>query len=184
MRGKTGPEAATDELLMRRVARNDLDAMAELMQRHGQAALNVAYRFTGDRAESEDIVQEAFLRLLSRAGHYRPSASLRTFLFGIIHNLCIDFYRRKRPVLAESLPRVADADEGPRASLESAERQGIVRAAIDALPPRQRTAIVLKHYEGLSYAEIARVLECSISAVDALLARARQTLKERLRGIM
>ena len=184
MHGKTGPEAATDELLMRRVAQNDLDAMAELMQRHGQSALNLAYRFTGDRVESEDIVQEAFLRLLARARHYRPSASFRTFLFGIIHNLCIDFYRRKRPVLAESLPGLEDADEGPLASIELAERRSLVRGAIDALPPRQRTAVVLKHYEGLTYADIAQVIECSISAVDALLARARHTLKERLRDIM
>ena len=174
----------SDEELMSAVAEGDVDAFDELVRRHQQAALNIAYRFLGDREEAEDLAQEAFLKILDRAGSYRPSARFRTYLYRVLANACLDYRRKKCPALAESLPPVADGADDPAAALERRQRSELVRRAIDVLPARQRMALVLQHYEGLSYEEIAASLRCSRSAVESLLVRAKRTLRDRLKELL
>jgi RNA polymerase sigma-70 factor (ECF subfamily) len=173
-----------DEQLMMRSGEGDMDAFEELVARHQQAALNIAYRFLGDPSLAEDAAQEAFLKLLAGASRYRPLASFRTYLYGIIWHICVDVYRRKRPELTDAMEAHADPSAGPVQAALERERAALVRKAIQELPPRQRMALVLKHFEGLTYEEIGRALDCSPTAVDALLVRAKRKLAEKLQGLL
>ena len=174
----------SDEDLMLQVAGGDMDAFEELVRRHQQSSLNVAYRFLSDRTRAEDVVQDAFLKVLAAGPRYRPTAKFRTYLFNVIWHLCVDQYRRKRPDRLESEGLVVDAGPGPDGRVADAEQAARVREAVDALPPRQRMALVLKHFEGMSYEDIGRALDCSPRAVDALLVRAKRKLKEKLTGLL
>jgi RNA polymerase sigma-70 factor, ECF subfamily len=171
---------AGDEELMQAVARGDLDAFEQVVLRHQHAAWSVAYRFLGDSMEAEDVVQDAFLKLLDAAPRYRPTASFRTYLYRILTRLCIDRTRKKRPVIAEHIPDAADPSPGPIATLMARERDAQIRQVLDGLPSNQKTAIILRHYQGLSYSEIARVMETTVKAVEGLIGRARASLQSRL----
>ena len=174
----------SDEQLMMRAARGDMEAFEALVEQRQQDALNIAYRFLGDRTLAEDVVQDAFLKILAGAARYRPTARFRTYLYNVLWRLCVDIYRRRSPAQLDALePGESDGPSPEQAALAD-ERALLVRRAVDELPPRQRMALVLKHFEGLSYEETGRALDCSASAVDALLSRARARLKERLEGLL
>ena len=173
-----------DEQLMLQAAGGDMDAFEELVLRQQQGALSVAYRFLGDRTRAEDVVQDAFLKILANASTYEPRARFGTYLYGVVWRLCIDRYRRRRPQrLESSLDPVASSAE-PEEAMRRAEAAQQVRDAIAELPSRQRMALVLKHYQELSYEEIGQAMSCSPQAVDALLSRARRKLKEKLRNAL
>ena len=173
---------ASDEELMAQAAEGNMDAFEEVVRRNQQTALNVAYRFLGDSALAEDVAQDAFLKVLAGASRYQPTARFSTYLYNVVWHLCIDIYRRKRPESLEFVPDREHDAPGPAQAALAGEQQALVRAAVQSLPPRQRMAIVLEHFEGLSYEEIARVIDCSPTAVDALLIRAKHGLKEMLEG--
>ncbi len=172
---------STDEQLMLSAAEGDMDAFEELVRRHQQGALNVAYRFLSDRTLAEDVAQEAFMKILAGADRYRPSARFRTYLYNVIWHLCIDVHRKRKPLRLDSLRPQPSDEDGPADAALRDERSARVQAAIRNLPPRQRMALVLKHYEGMSYKDIGKALRCSARAVDALLSRAKRQLKEELK---
>jgi RNA polymerase sigma-70 factor, ECF subfamily len=130
--------------------------------------------------EAEDVSQETFIRFLKAAQRYRPTASFRTYLFGILTRLCIDHSRKKRPVSTSAIPDLADPSSSPADDLLARERSALIRMALAVLPPNQKIAILLRHYEGLSYAEIAEILGVTPKAVERLLSRARAALQSRL----
>ena len=170
----------TDEERLLAAGRGDREAFRELVSAHQRSAWNVAFRFLRDRAEAEDVAQEAFLRIYSAAPRYRPTARFRTYLYRVVTRLCIDRAEKKRPEYTDELPNVAHPSPGPGEDLAARERATEVRNALDALPPNQRMAIILKHYENLSYAEIAQAMGVSPKAVEGLLGRARSALQLRL----
>jgi RNA polymerase sigma-70 factor (ECF subfamily) len=174
----------SDEDLMLAVAEGDLDAFEQIVLRHRADAWRVAYRFTGDAAEAEDLAQEAFLRILDAAGRYKPTATFRTYLFRILNRLCIDHARRKRPTVTDSLPQRPDGAPSAIQRLSDGERDAAIRAALDKLPPAQRMAVVLRYFQGLSVAEIAEAMDTSVKAVEGLLARARERLESVLAELM
>jgi len=182
MAGQDG--VTSDEDLMLQAAQGDMDAFEQLVQRHQRAALNIAHRFLGRSAQAEDIAQEAFLKILAGASRYRPTARFRTYLYNVIWHLCVDAYRRRSPVALDALAPLQDAAEGPDELVLRRERAERVRQGVDELPPRQRMALVLKHFEGMSYQDIAEVMDCSPSAVDALLSRARAALRKALQDLL
>ena len=165
---------------MARVSAGDLVAFQELVNRHHRNAWRLAWRFLGDAEEAQDIVQEGFVKILKAAPRYRPSAKFRTYLFRVIARLCLDFRSKKRPIPTADLPEVADGSANPESLLVSKESAIEVRKALDTLPAKQRLAIVLQHYEGLNYQQIAQALDISAKAVDSLLQRARLSLRQRL----
>jgi len=177
-------DLTSDEDLMLLAAGGDMDAFEQLVQRHQQSALGIAHRFLGSSPLAEDIVQEAFLKILAGASRYRPAARFRTYLYNVIWHLCIDAYRKKRPLALDSVPAQEHDADGPEQALLREERKEAVRRAVDALPPRQRMALVLKQFEGMSYEDIAEVMDCSAGAVDALLSRARSALRDSLRHLL
>lgn len=166
----------SDTELVARTADGDEAAFRELLVRHQDAVYAFICRMLGDsRQEAEDIAQETFLRLYQAAGRYRANAFLRTYLLRIAKNLCIDHFRKKRPELLDDIPDTP-SDETPLDLLEGAITIDRLEKAIAGLPVNQRTAILLRHNEQLSYNRIAEVMDLSIGAVESLLVRARRTV--------
>ena len=167
-----------DHDLMARAAKGDERAFRILAQRHAAAALGLARRILGDEAMAEDAVQDALLRVWVNAPRWRPEAAFRTWLYRIVVNLCLNARRRAPHLPLDAAGQVEDASPPPDEQLALDQRAGSLASAIDALPPRQRAAIVLTYQEGLSNAEVAEVLDTSVSSVETLLVRARRTLRD------
>ncbi len=137
----------------------------------------------GDRAEAEDVTQEAMLRLWRIAPEWQQGrARVSTWLYRVAGNLCVDRLRRARPEpLDQSNEPLAD-DPGAEAGLQNAARLQALYGALAELPARQRQAVVLRHIEGLSNPETARILGTSPEAVESLTARGKRALAGRLAG--
>lgn len=176
-------QASSDHHLMEAVARGDLDAFNEIVLRYQDLAWQMAYRFLGDSMAAEDVAQEAFIRVLQAARRYRPTAAFRTYFYRIVTRLCIDCTRRKHPANIDDIPDIPDPLPGPMEILIAKERGTRVRAALDALPPNQKAAMLLKHFEGLSYAEIAQVLDVTPKAVEGIISRAGASLSALLANL-
>lgn len=178
--------AASDEAVLAAYAAGDPVAARVLTQRLVPRVLGYAARLLGDAAEAEDVAQEALLRLWRAAPGWRAGeARVSTWLYRVVTNLCTDRVRarRRRPVAAlEEAPEVADGAMGAVAGLIAAERRDALQAALDALPERQRQAVVLRHLEGLGNPEIAAVMDIGVEAVESLTARARRALTAMLSG--
>ena len=168
-----------DALLMEQVAAGDLSAFEELVIRNQASAWALAFHYLTDSAEAEDIVQEAFLRLLKSAPRYRPTAKFRTYLARIVVNLCLDFRSKKHPVYCDTIPERSDMGNNPEVLLHNKETANELKRALSELPPTQRIAFLLRHLEGFTYSEIAEAMNISARAVDSLLQRGRQTLRSR-----
>jgi RNA polymerase sigma-70 factor (ECF subfamily) len=169
-----------DQDLMATIASGNEAAFAALVGEHAPRLLRFARTMlTAGTAEAEEVVQEAFLRLWQQAGAWQPNGRISTWLHQVTYRLCIDHLRRRRR--SETID-VADAeieDESPRpdAGLLRAEDVRMVRAALERLPERQRSALALFHFQELSQAEAAAVMGIGESAFESLLARARRRLR-------
>jgi RNA polymerase sigma-70 factor (ECF subfamily) len=187
-------EGILSEDLMARVAKGDRYAFEALVKRHQKRVLNLVYRLIGDKARAEDLAQEVFIRVWKAAGRYKLTAQFNTWIYRITTNLCLNelkssrhrefffpFLRTKEEDPEEDyLERHIDWTQSPEELLIAAETNRQVSAALRSLPAQQRFAVVLKRYDGLSYDEIARILGCSVSAVDSLLVRAKRNLRKKL----
>jgi RNA polymerase sigma-70 factor, ECF subfamily len=173
-------EEAADQDLMARIANGDDGAFRLLSQRYAARVLRLAQRITQNHAVAEEIVQEAFLRVWINAPRWRPAAPFKTWFYRIIVNLCLN--QRRRAVFAplETAGDPPDPNPDAIAQIEAKELDQSIATAIDALPERQRTAILLTYAEGLSNAATARVLGTSVSGVETLLVRAKRALRAAL----
>ena len=173
----------TDEHLILRVSQGDLAAFELLVRRHQTSALRMAQRFLNDPHEAEDLAQEAFLQIYRQAHRYNPAAaSFKTWFFTILANLCRNAIKRRRLIYYDEPPvELLDTADPDRAFELSEQRRALARA-IANLPPNQRLAFILCHYEEFSYAEAARSLDLSVKAVESLLVRAKRSLREQLSG--
>lgn len=172
----------SDESLMVAVAQGDFSAFEQLIERHQHGVWRTAWRMVGDYQAAEDLAQDAFLRILEAAERYRPSASFRTYLYRIVVHLCIDHQRKLRPVPQKDAGLSADPSSQAEERVVLDELSEAVQQTLAGLPSKQRSAIVLRYYQGLSTREIAEVMETSVKAVERLLARGRAKLQRRLEG--
>lgn len=168
----------SDEFLLQATGQGDLAAFSRIVEHHQTWAWRVAYRFAGNEEDASDIVQEAFLRLLDASGRYRPTAKFRTYFYQIISRLCLDRAKKKQPLLLETVPDTPDPSPDITDTMMRRENAIAVRSALDALPLNQRLAIVLRYYEELNYQEIAAALDTSTKAVERLLSRGRERLRD------
>ncbi|MBI4182792.1 MAG: sigma-70 family RNA polymerase sigma factor [Proteobacteria bacterium] len=173
-------EDASDEDLMARVAAGDEEAFCRLARRNARLGFGLARRLTGSTADAEDVVQEALLRVWTHAPRWRPTAAFRTWFYRVVVNLCLDRRRRRAWVALEEADEPADPGPDAVALIERDETGRAVAAAVAGLPDRQRAALLLTYYEGLSNAETAVALATSVSAVETLLVRAKRALRRRL----
>ncbi|NEY91888.1 RNA polymerase sigma factor [Tabrizicola oligotrophica] len=179
-------DALSDDALLLLYGRGDAEAARLLTARHLGRVYGFAARLLGDRAEAEDVAQEAMLRLWRAAGVWRAGeAQLSSWLYRVTVNLCTDRQRSRARRRAEALDDVAEpADDraDTEAALLSRERADALQSALATLPDRQRQAVVLRHIEGLSNPEIAAILEVGVEAVESLTARGKRALTAALAG--
>jgi RNA polymerase sigma factor (sigma-70 family) len=181
------PPADLDYALLRRLTRGDDGALAELIRRHQPRLYHLAYRLLKDPMEAEDALQEVFVKVFEHAARFEPQSTVAAWLNRITANHCLNRLRQRRP--AESLdqdnpPVAADAGPSPLEALEEADLSRRLEALLAGLPENQRRALILKRFGGLSYAEIGAEMGLSPQAVDGLLKRARQTLKNALKDYL
>ena len=180
---KPPPDESLDHELMAAVGRRDGRAFARLVERHLGWALGYAERMLGARHEAEDLVQTAFLRVWQGAARWEPNARFSTWLYRVLHNLCMDQFRARssaasQPLDDELAERLPDEAPGSEERMWGLQREQRVRAALAALPIRQRAALVLCYYEERSQAEAAALLGVSEGALESLLSRGRATLRK------
>lgn len=170
-----------DVKLLSLVGNGEMEALGQLVHRHQDKVLRLAYRMLGRWDLAEDVAQDTFLNLYRAAPRYRPEARFTTWLYRIATNLCLDSRRRERRSPA-ALPTAAElaTPETASTSVEAKERAETVRRAVQDLPERQRIVLVLHRYERLSYFEVSQVTGWSESAVESLLVRAYANLRKSL----
>jgi len=170
-----------DAQLMLAFQKGDESAFAVLFERYRTRVLNTAYRFLNDANLAQDIAQEVFVKIYMSPKTYHPDAAFSTWLYRITANACIDTLRRRKRLAAVLPEAAAQSALDPAATqadqVEARELERVVRAALASLPEKQRIAVVLQRYEGLSYKQIAEILGMSRPAIESLLFRAKQTLR-------
>ena len=175
-----------DEVLVVLYANGDADAARVLALRVVPRLLGYAGRLLADRAEAEDIAQEAMLRLWRVAPDWRQGeAKVSTWLYRVVTNLCTDRLRARKRRQTDALDQVAEPEDsapGVVAGLIEADRMAALTAALAQLPDRQREAVVLRHIEGLTNPEIAEILQIGVEAVESLTARGKRALTAALAG--
>ncbi|WP_425049992.1 RNA polymerase sigma factor [Psychromarinibacter sp. S121] len=172
-----------DEALLIAYGNGDRDAARALTLRMTPRVLGYAARVLGDRAEAEDVAQEAMLRLWRQAPKWRQGeAKVTTWLYRVVANLCTDRLRKGRGQDLDSVPEPEDEAPGAEAGLQEAARAQALEEALQALPDRQRQAVILRHLEGFSNPEIAEVMDIGVEAVESLTARGKRALAASLGG--
>ena len=188
-------DTVPSEDLMARIAKGDRDAFELLVNRHQTSILNLIYRFIGDRTQAKDLAQEVFIRVWQAAKTYKAKAKFTTWIYRITANLCFNELkssRRKNWFLFHQSVELSGhtieetlSDSAPSAEdlLLDKERSRQISDALQSLPYNQRMALVLKRYDDLPYEEIGRIMDCSVSAVESLLVRAKRNLQEKLKNL-
>jgi RNA polymerase sigma-70 factor (ECF subfamily) len=177
--------ADPDEPLVVRIARGDASAASELMARKLPRILALAQRMLMDAAEAEDVAQETFFKVWRNAPRWRPGAAkFDTWLHRVTMNLCYDRLRRRREKPVAEPPDTPDPGPGPERGLMAMAVGERVRRALQTLPPRQREAIVLCHYQELGNIEAAGVMGVSVEALESLLSRGRRALRAALADLV
>ncbi|MFT5539695.1 MAG: RNA polymerase sigma-70 factor (ECF subfamily) [Alphaproteobacteria bacterium] len=174
------PPRAVDDALILQAQAGDRRAWGALVDRHLNAITGYAWYMLGDQGDAEDVAQETFLRLMGKVGTWQPDggASLKTWLYRVAINLCIDRRRKRVPVPVEHLPEV---DETEVVEMEQTlARVRAVKEALGRLPERQRAVMALVYYQGFTNRESADLLHLSVEAVESLLSRARRALSTSL----
>ncbi len=179
MRKVSDIAAAADADLVGRMAAGDEAAFRELLSRYQGLVYGYARRMLGDESLAEDVAQETFLRLYRNALRFRPEGTIKGYLLRICRNLCLDNLRVKGLKLVDEMPEQI-TETTPHSQLEGKQAALALDRALQKLPPNQRSAVVLRHGQGLAYAEIAEVMQTSVGAVESLLVRARRALRDSL----
>jgi RNA polymerase sigma-70 factor (ECF subfamily) len=174
--------AADEGFLVRAAQRGDLDAFGELMRRHEQPTFRLALRMLGSSSEAEDAAQDSFLKAWRSLPRFQGTSSFSTWLYRITTNRCLNIIAARRPTDTLDETRAGDGRHDPAARAQQREELDALTASIGRLPAEQRAALVLREFEGLSYDEVADVLQISLAAVKGRIHRARLQIATDLAG--
>ena len=173
--------------IIKQVLEGDVNAFEGLVKEYEKNVYNLALRMTGDPEDAADMAQDAFIKAYSSLSSFRGDSKFSVWLFRIVSNLCLDFLRsrKRRPTVSLSVENdegedmefeIADESQSPETLLEQKLTREAVRCGLDSLPPEQRQILLLREIQGLSYVEIAQVLELETGTVKSRIFRARKRL--------
>ncbi|MBI5832401.1 MAG: sigma-70 family RNA polymerase sigma factor [Armatimonadetes bacterium] len=191
--GRDDPGGISDADMIARCRRGDRDAFDLLVDRYQSKVYNLAYRLLGDPDEASDVAQEAFLRIYRGLQSFQGGSALTTWVYRIVHNLCLDEMKKKRrrPQIVTDpadtdeggeplIDRLSDQSDEPEGQILGDERAAAVRAAVYRMKSHHRDVLVLYDLEGFSYNEIADMLKTNVGTVKSRLNRARLALAKEL----
>jgi RNA polymerase sigma factor (sigma-70 family) len=174
-------ESITDDALMSRVRDGDVQALAPLFDRHQAALLNFYLRTGSNRASSEDLVQDVFVRILKYRRTYRPGTDFPTWMYHIARHARLDYLHKRRGEIEWDdgyAPAVLLGDP-----VEAAQHRHWLALALERLPDDKREVLVLSRFQGLPYSAIAQLLNCELGAVKVRVHRAMRELREHFHQI-
>jgi RNA polymerase sigma-70 factor, ECF subfamily len=184
----------TDAAFVARARSGDSDAFRVLTERHGRALFRLAFRMTGNEQDAEDVVQESFLRAYRQLGKFDERATFGTWLYRIAANCSLDLVRSKKrrsehmahpdPDMEDPVVALPSGDPNPERMALSSEVRERVAEAMNELSATERTAFVLRHFEGMCIEEVSRVLECQPGAAKHSVFRAVQKLRRALEPVV
>jgi len=174
-------DETNDVQLIKGIARQNHDDFAEFTSRYMLPIMNYVHRYIQNRSHIEDIAQEVFLKVWQKAYQWKSqkAGSPRAWLYRIAYHQCIDLIRQQKPQ-TEEIENLADYTT-PEETLLNELKEKQFNRAMESLPERQRTALYLYTYQGLSNKEVASTLAISIDALESLLSRARRQLRKNLK---
>jgi RNA polymerase sigma-70 factor, ECF subfamily len=171
-----------DSLYIEQFLAGEQKGFEMLVRKYQDRALNIVYSLIGRDRESDDITQEAFLKVYHNLGSFKQNCLFSTWFYRIVVNTAYDFLRRRKNLVSDdiAIEKSASSGESPGDALLIKERDAIIQGALASIPVKYRTALVLKDVEGLSYIEISGILRCRLGTVESRIFRARQYLKDEL----
>ena len=172
--------APSDRDLIQRARRGDAEAFGELVLRYQTSVFNVCYRLLHERLEAEDMTQETFLRARDRLHSFDEERLFSPWIRRVAANVCLNHLESQKRTVALEEEHDADESQRPEKQVEVRERSEQIRRALASLPARYRVVIELRHYQELSYEQIAAELDIPLSDVKSHLFRARKILAEKL----
>jgi RNA polymerase sigma-70 factor (ECF subfamily) len=186
----SAPAKPSDEELVALARNGDRQAFEEIVERHKQKAYRIAFDFARDREEAKDLSQEAFLRAYTHLGKFDGRSAFYTWFYRILVNACLDYKRRKQRTSVEEFNETVENQFEPSQAAQklpspdqvvlAGQLSRKVDAALEALPPKQRTAFILKNNQGLSIREIAEMMQTAEGTVKVHLHRAVTALRRSL----
>lgn len=180
----TAPSSPSDADLLAAFAGGDRSAALTLTHRLTPRIMGQAYRMLGNRAEAEDVAQDAMMRLWKIAPDWDADrAQVTTWLYRVVANLCTDRLRKRgRTVGLDAVAEASDGKPSAVARMQDSDRSGALRTALADLPQRQALAVTLRHLEDLGNPEIANIMDTNVRTVESLIARGKKALIVRLSG--
>lgn len=181
-----------DSKLIKQALGGDQHAYAAILERYKGPISSLIFRMVKNREETEDLVQEAFIKAFKSLDSFNEQYAFSTWLYKIAVNNCIDYFRKKR-LRVYSLDKPMESNNGelhrefpdtsfaPDRALLSSEKSNMIQQAIDSLPEKYRLSIILRHNEEKTYEEIAQIMDIPLGTVKARIFRAREMLKKKLK---
>lgn len=177
--------------LVKLALKGDQAAFAELVELYQEKLYHMAYRMLNNRQEAEDVVQEAFLRVYNNLERYNDTMKFSTWIYRIATNLCIDRLRKRKPVYSldaessdyeglDGYSMIPSDDRTPESELLLSETQRIIHEAIDTLPPKYKTVMILRYINELSLQEVGEVLNMPVTTIKTRVHRGREYLRKKL----
>jgi len=173
--------APTDRELVLRATRGETDAFGELVTQYQTSVFNVCYRILHERSEAEDMTQEAFIRAHNRLNTFDLEKSFGPWIRRVAANVCLNYLESQKITAELNDEKEADESQSPEKQIEVKERSEQIRMALASLNPQYRLVVELRHYQEMSYEEIADELKIPLSDVKSHLFRARKILAEKLK---
>ncbi|WP_025028897.1 RNA polymerase sigma factor SigW [Caldalkalibacillus mannanilyticus] len=183
-----------EQRLIKQALAGDRQAFEEIVELYKNKIFQVAYRMLGNRTEAEDIGQETFLRVYANLSRYDQTHKFSTWIYRIATNLCIDRLRKRQITYSldqevaateglDMYSQIADKAKGPEAEVMTIELQNEVQQAIDQLPIKYKSIMILRYIEDLSLQEISEIIDLPVTTIKTRIHRGREALKKLLKGV-